>query len=246
MAAAPAPEPKRKVLVEVGLAFAIGIGVAALLYRLQFIPFVRANLSALVGATFLLLPLAVLSLARRGEAPVDLDDYGLRARPLVHGLVLALVVLALVLPLYSAGWIGAVRWACAHAPGWVPGSCVKAAHPRLAWPPDPWLLAAAQLIVVALPEELFFRGYLQTRLEAVWPPRRRLLGAPVGRAWLVAALFFGVGHFVVTLQPQMLTRCVPGLLFGWMYARTRSILAGTVVHAASNLLMEVLVRSFLL
>ena len=74
--------------------------------------------------------------------------------------------------------------------------------------------------------------------------RRKFLGAPVGAAWLAGAALFALGHFLVTFEPQMLTRFFPGLVFGWMYARTRSILAGTIFHAACNLLMEVLGASF--
>lgn len=107
------------------------------------------------------------------------------------------------------------------------------------------MLAAAQLVVVALPEELFFRGYIQGRLEDAWPPKWNLFGARVGGAWLVASVLFALGHYFVTFEPQMLSRVVPGLVFGWMFARTRSILAGTIFHAACNLLMEVLATSFL-
>jgi len=38
----------------------------------------------------------------------------------------------------------------------------------------------------------------------------------------------------------MLTRMIPGLVFGWMFARTRSILPGTIFHAACNLTMAIL------
>jgi membrane protease YdiL (CAAX protease family) len=100
-------------------------------------------------------------------------------------------------------------------------------------------------VVVALPEELFFRGYLQGRLEEAWPPERTVLGARVGWAWLVVALLFALGHYLVSFEPQMLTRFFPGLVFGWMFARTRSILAGTLFHATCNLLMVVLGSSLL-
>jgi membrane protease YdiL (CAAX protease family) len=42
----------------------------------------------------------------------------------------------------------------------------------------------------------------------------------------------------------MLSRFIPGLVFGWMFARTRSILAGTLFHAACNLVMEIFTLSF--
>jgi len=66
-----------------------------------------------------------------------------------------------------------------------------------------------------------------------------------GAAWLGTAVLFALGHFLVTFEPHMLTRLFPGLLFGWMYARTRFILASTLFHAACNLLMAALVLSLL-
>ena len=92
-------------------------------------------------------------------------------------------------------------------------------------PADFPLQVAAQLLVVALPEELFFRGYIQGRLEEALPPTTNLFGARVGWAWILGAALFGLGHFLVTFEPQMLSRFFPGLAFGWMFARTRSILA---------------------
>jgi uncharacterized protein len=98
---------------------------------------------------------------------------------------------------------------------------------------------------VALPEELFFRGYIQGRLEEALPPTTNLFGARVGWAWILGAALFGLGHFLVTFEPQMLSRFFPGLAFGWMFARTRSILASTIFHAACNLIMAVLSASLL-
>jgi len=94
--------------------------------------------------------------------------------------------------------------------------------------------------VVALPEEVFFRGYLLGRLEAVWPSRRSLFGAPVGAALVVSAVLFALGHFLVDFNPQRLAVFFPALVFGWMRARTGSVAAGALFHAACNLLSEVL------
>ena len=44
-----------------------------------------------------------------------------------------------------------------------------------------------QLLVIALPEEAFFRGYLQTALDDVWPPRWRIFGANVGPSLIVTS-----------------------------------------------------------
>lgn len=224
--------------VEVGLVFAGATAAAAILYHLQFIPFVRANLHALVAAVFLVLPQVML----RGRG--DIDRYGFTTHPRGLGLKVAAAGIFGVLPLFVGGFVLYNRLLCAYAPQLAAGSCVRILHPIWRLPPSFGLLAAAQLVVVALPEELFFRGYLQGRLEDVWPSQWKLFGAKVGGAWVATAALFALGHFFVTFEPQMLTRFFPGLVFGWMYSRTRSILAGTLFHAACNLLMDVLATSF--
>jgi membrane protease YdiL (CAAX protease family) len=228
---------RNRIVGEVAFSFALATAIACILYHLQGVPFIRANLHALVAAVFLLLPQLML----RGR---DLVHYGFTTHPRKLGLVIGFGAVALVLPLFWLGFVAYHRALCAFLPALSPASCVRILHPHLRFPADVATLAAAQLIVVALPEELFFRGYLQTRLEEAWPPSWRLLGAPVGAAWILTAAIFGLGHFLVTFEPQMLTRFFPGLVFGWMYARTRSILAGTIFHAACNLFMDVLAHSY--
>jgi len=233
-------DEKRRTLVEVAVVFAVATGAASLLYNVgQSVAFIHRNLHPMVALIFLVLP--QLMLRRRG----NIERYGFTTQPLGLGLVIAAVAIAVVLPLFGVGFLVAVRAACTHAPSLVPGSCFRAFHPVWRVPGDFPMQVAAQLVVVALPEELFFRGYVQGRLEDALPPTRTLWGARVGWAWILGAALFGLGHFLVTFEPQMLTRFFPGLAFGWMYARTRSILPSTLFHAACNLIMAVLSASLL-
>lgn len=220
--------------------FALATGLASLLYNVgQSVPFIHRNLHPMVALIFLVLPQLVLR--KRG----NIERYGFTTQPLGLGLLLAAIGILIVLPLFAVGFVVVVRAACTHAPSMVPGSCFRAFHPVWRLPGDFPMQVAAQLVVVALPEELFFRGYVQGRLEDALPPTRTLWGARVGWAWLLGAALFGLGHFLVTFEPQMLSRFFPGLAFGWMFARTRSILASTIFHAACNLIMAVLGASLL-
>ena len=99
-------------------------------------------------------------------------------------------------------------------------------------------------MVVAIPEELFFRGYLMERLEQVWPPTRRLFGARVGWALVVSSALFALGHLLVIPNPQRLAVFFPALVFGWMRARTGSIAAGATFHALCNVVSDVLHTSY--
>lgn len=101
-----------------------------------------------------------------------------------------------------------------------------------------------QLLVIALPEEAFFRGYLQTALDGVWAPRWRLFGAQVGPSLLVTSAIFAVGHVLTDPHVSRLAVFFPSLLFGWMRARTGGIGTSVLFHAMCNLFVSVLARGY--
>ncbi len=105
------------------------------------------------------------------------------------------------------------------------------AAPSLAWL-LPWLFS--QLLVVALPEEIFFRGYVLGRLRACFPTRRRVLGVSFGGAHVASAVLFALIHLVLVPSPQRLLVFVPGRLFAWLAERNRGVFAPTAHHALAN------------
>ena len=81
-------------------------------------------------------------------------------------------------------------------------------------------------ILVPLAEELVFRGaILQALLEFSHSSRSTFF------AILISALIFGAVHGNV---PQGVHATLIGLLLGWMYWRTRSIVPGVVFHWINN------------
>jgi len=112
------------------------------------------------------------------------------------------------------------------------------------FPPQGWTgvlsgnifkLILIQLAVVAFPEEFFFRGWVQSELDEAWGRRWKLPGARLGPGWLVASLLFMAAH--VAVEPTVMRTLVffPGLLFGWLRARTSSVLYPTLLHAVFNI-----------
>jgi uncharacterized protein len=111
----------------------------------------------------------------------------------------------------------------------------------------PWDLVNeifGQVIIIALPEEAFYRGYLQSRLDDALPGRVRVLGANVGAGLVVASVIFALGHFATIRQPGRLAVFFPSLLFGWLRARTRGIGAGVAFHASCNVFSEMLGKAY--
>ncbi len=115
---------------------------------------------------------------------------------------------------------------------------------QVAWslPPKPLDAILGQLVVVALPEEAFFRGYLQTALDRAWGRKVLVFGAWLGPGLLVSSLLFALGHLATVPHPARLAVFFPSLVFGWLRARTGGIGAGVAFHTMCNLLSEGLGR----
>ena len=198
--------------------------------------------SALVAVLFLYAPVVVAW--RRRE---DLDDYGFHASPIGKGLATAGAAMAVIFPLFAVGFIAFYEVACQSS--WLvhalpAGTCggyggLGAIHaPAVSWSFAEFCVV--QLVVVALPEELFFRGFLLKLLEDRFPPKRRVLGGGIGLALVLSSAAFALIHLPKGADPRDLATFFPGLLFGWMRSATGSILAGTIAHGGSNILVRLL------
>lgn len=105
-------------------------------------------------------------------------------------------------------------------------------------------LVAYQLFFVAIPEEFFYRGYMQTRLNE-WLPRRFLVfGTPMGWGAVIATAFFAFGHSLVLFQWWHFATFFPGLVFAWMRERDGGVLPGALFHAACNIAVVLLDNAY--
>jgi len=148
--------------------------------------------------------------------------FGDTARAIAWALLLALIV-------FPPFWFGFRYWWKVDVFVW-----------RL---PPGWLdQLLGQLLVIALPEEAFFRGYLQSALDGRWAGRtKRILGAEVGPGMLLTAAVFALGHLLTIPNPARLAVFFPALLFGWLRARTGGIGASVLFHAMCNTYSSMLV-----
>ena len=88
-----------------------------------------------------------------------------------------------------------------------------------------------QLFYVALPEEVFFRGYLQEKLG------NNLKGV------VIVSLLFALGHFFTLCVAsgfaggyctQSILTFFPSLIMGYLYARTGTLWGSIIYHFLSN------------
>jgi len=114
---------------------------------------------------------------------------------------------------------------------------------RRSWAWWLWILAS-QVILIALPEEVFYRGWLQPRLRRVWPGGLKVLGVPVGPAILITSVLFALGHVVTIPAAFRLAVFFPSLLFGWLRDRTDHLAGPVALHVLSNLAMLTVMRFY--
>jgi len=140
-----------------------------------------------------------------------------------HVTVRALLIASLIiLPLFSLVYL--------FYYGWWRGAPIA---PSL---PDRWGgMALFQFLYVGFPEELFFRGYLQQRFDDAFGRPHRCCRAAWGPGLPLANLFFATGHLVVTGDVRRLAVFFPGLVFGWLQARTDALLAPMLFHGMCNI-----------
>ncbi len=128
-------------------------------------------------------------------------------------------------------WLGFVVW-------WQPAR-------GFAWPPPPsWESVLAQVLGIAMPEEMFYRGYVQTALDDAYQRRVRVLGAELGVGLVLGSAIFALGHVATTGHLARLSVFFPSLVFGWLRARTGGIGAAVAFHAACNILSAYLTEAY--
>lgn len=90
------------------------------------------------------------------------------------------------------------------------------------------------LVAIAIPEEIFYRGYLQYQLNRVWGRPWRFLGTPIGKSLLITSVLFALSHSLIQLEWWHFAIFFPALVFGWLREKTGAVTAGALFHALSN------------
>lgn len=102
-----------------------------------------------------------------------------------------------------------------------------------------------QFMYVAVAEELFFRGYLQNnilRLAGKLPGTQQSLQNWVSIS--VSAACFAAAHIIVHGKVIFALTFLPGLILGWLFVRTRSLLAPILFHGLANTFYCVMAVAF--
>jgi membrane protease YdiL (CAAX protease family) len=98
------------------------------------------------------------------------------------------------------------------------------------WPS--WILY--QFLYVAVAEEVFFRGYLQNNILRLTSTVKWGRGLHTWASIVLSAVCFAAAHVLVRGQAVSALTFLPGLVLGWLFVRTRSLLAPILFHGLAN------------
>jgi membrane protease YdiL (CAAX protease family) len=103
-----------------------------------------------------------------------------------------------------------------------------------------------QFMYVAVAEEVFFRGYVQNNILKLTKPgkdgQRRLW------KWLsivLSAACFTIAHIIIQGRIILVLTFLPGLILGWLFIRTRSLLAPILFHGLANTCYLLMAAAFI-
>jgi membrane protease YdiL (CAAX protease family) len=98
-----------------------------------------------------------------------------------------------------------------------------------------WL--AYQFMYVAVAEEIFFRGYFQSNVLSLLT-----ISVQKSRAFseiisiIISAIVFAISHCLILGSLMPIITFLPGLIFGWLLVKTKSLLAPVLFHGLANVM----------
>lgn len=212
---------KKSLILELTFLTAGLLILTRILFLFRSIAIVDKMIPLAVAVLFLYAP--IIAMWKRGRR-IDFLDRGFSEY--VRSISVFLLAALIIFPLFL---LGAHFWI-----SWVYG--LKVFH--CVGVRGFWNVLAFHLILVALPEEFYFRGYFQSAMDRIWPRRWSILGVRLGWGWIITAAVFAVAHTIVSYKWWHFSIFFPALVFGYLRERTGTITAPILFHAASNIIMN--------
>lgn len=103
-----------------------------------------------------------------------------------------------------------------------------------------------QFMYVAVAEEVFFRGYVLSNILRLTNTDKD--GQCRLEKWLsivLSAACFAVAHIIVQGRVILVLTFLPGLVLGWLFIRTKSLLAPILFHGLANTCYCVMATAFI-
>ena len=193
----------------------------ATVWLIRFLRSSLNNREASLAVPFLLLSAATIPKLLRTR---NLREIGLRVERLGPTVWVLIKTCVVVFPVFFCGILLLKHFK-------VPLPLLCPAVPEKGW--LSWLVY--QFVYVAVAEEAFFRGYLQSNILGLLKvaTQNNLAFLP----WvsiIVSAAVFAIFHSVVWGNIISIITFFPGLILGWLFVRTNSLLAPILFHGLAN------------
>lgn len=208
----------KKYFAEACLVWAITIFLASLAYQLRGVSWIGSNLMLITSGLLIYMPVMVLY--RRRES---FDFFEKNFSQVLYSLKILFVTCLIIFPLllllnHFFQKIFFHRHYYAHA---IQNTSL-------------WTVFFFHTLVVAFPEEFFFRGYLLKRFQQYFGDQKMMLGVRMGKGFFLTAIIFAFSHSLITLQWWHFSIFFPALVFGWLREKTNGLLAPILFHSLSN------------
>jgi len=212
---------QKNLLLELSIVTIAILAVSRIIFCFRGVPWLSDYISTIVAVLFLYVPVMVLWMRRR-----SIDFLTCNLGDFLRSIKIFLITAIIVFPIF---FLLAHLWQ---------NIVMRESNFVLAGFPDVFSTILFQLLVVALPEEFFFRGYFQSAIDQVFVKKYRFLGADLGLGWLITAVVFAFAHSIITYQWWHFSIFFPALLFGYLRLRTGSIVAPILFHTSANIFMN--------
>ncbi len=181
---------------------------------------------------------AVLVIAALAPTIFRADDFakiGMNSEQVKFSLIMVTRVCVVIFPvlllgllmLRSFGLTLPLQTSTSHGKGWIY-----------------WLIY--QFMYVAVAEEVFFRGYVQGNISRLISTLKFERYRIKNIACIVlSATCFAAAHVIVQGQMVAAVTFLPGLILGWLFIRTGSLLAPILFHGLANTFYCMLVMALL-
>jgi len=94
-----------------------------------------------------------------------------------------------------------------------------------------------QFLYIAVSEEIFFRAYLQSNILKALNPQLTATSDAPKKQWAaitVSSSAFTAAHMIIHADSMAILVFLPAMIFGWLFANTKSLIAPILFHGMSN------------
>ncbi|MCL4479251.1 MAG: CPBP family glutamic-type intramembrane protease [Deltaproteobacteria bacterium] len=177
-------------------------------------------LGTIAAVLFLYIPVMILFIKKKSP-----ELYGLGKKGMLSGMIKAIAMVIIIFPLYSTGFYFYMKWFYHLA------MTLSFIHTL-----SILRFAFYDLLMVAIPEEVFYRGYLQSELKRCDRKKFHFAGIEIGVSFVIVNILFALGHLIVIQDIARLAVFFPGLVFSWLKEKDYNISGSVTFHWLSNVL----------